>query len=247
MSARSFLPLVLVLAFSAATASAGDWEHRLTPYAWAVGQEGDTGVRNMAGGDLITSYDLSPGDILDRLDGAFLLAYRGETNERWGVIVDTVYMDLVDRGTLSIFDIKIDASQLLISAAYTRAFRQASPWWWFAGVRYADVENKIRFLGSGPVGVGATIEPGDSWFDPLVGVSYRRALSQRWTLGLTAEAGGFGVGSDRTYQAMAEAGFDINALLRLRFGYRWLEVDYDDGFVFDAVSDGALVGLTFSW
>lgn len=242
------LTITVTLALSLTTVSAGDWKHELTPYVWAVGQEGDTGVRNTIAGDLIGSYDLSPGDIADRLDGGMLIAYRAVNNESWGLIFDGVYMDLSDDATLSVFDIDIQATQLLVSAAYTRVFRKEAPWWWYAGVRYADVENQVRFQGGGPVGIGAKIEPGDSWVDPFVGVNFRRELSPRWNLGLLAEAGGFGVGADSSYQALADAGFDINKLLQLRFGYRWLDVDYDDNdFVFDTTTEGAIIGLSFGW
>lgn len=246
MAVTSMISIMPVLAFSVGAASAGDWEHQLTPYAWAVGQKGDTGVRNTVVGDLIADYDLSPSDILDRLDGAFLFAYRAEKNKTWGLTADVVYMDLTDDGAVGPFEIDVDASQLLISVAYTRAIRKESPWWWFGGGRWIDLDNKITFQGTGPIGIGATVRPSESWFDPYAGLHYRRELSTRWHLGVMAEAGGFGVGSDLSYQGMAEAAFDINDLLQLRFGYRLLDADYDDNdFVFDTTSQGVIIGLTF--
>jgi len=240
--------ILLLLAGAVAPAAAEGWQNEVTPYVWAAGQEGDTGQRDTRRGDLIASYDLSPGDVIDRLDSAVLLAYRGERNGTWGVMADALYIGLEDSGSLRSFDVDVEAAQLLLSAAYTRAFRKDSPWWWYAGVRYVDMDNKILFHGNGPIGIGGSIEPGATWFDPYLGLQYRRRLGERWSIGVLAEAGGFGVGSDSTWQSIVEAGVDLSGLLRLRFGYRWMDLDYDDDdFEFDATTQGAIIGLTFHW
>lgn len=245
---KTIRSIAIVLAFGVPTAMAGDWEHSVTPYVWAAGQEGESGERDTPAGDLIAEYDMSASDIFERLNGAFLVAYRAEKAGTWGLIFDLVYMNVEDDGEIGPLDINVENPQLLITTAYTRAFRAESSWWWYAGVRYVELETEIRFEGNGPAGIDGNHTVDGSWVDPFVGLNYRRELSPRWSLGVTADVGGFGIGSEAAYQAMAEGGFRISDLLRLRFGYRWMDTDYDNnGFVFDATSQGAIIGLAFHW
>jgi opacity protein-like surface antigen len=63
-----------------------------------------------------------------------------------------------------------------------------------------------------------------------------------------ADYGGFGVGSDSSWQLQAGVDYRISDAFSARFGYRILKVDYDDnGFRYDIKNDGlyADVGIRF--
>jgi hypothetical protein len=58
--------------------------------------------------------------------------------------------------------------------------------------------------------------------------------------------GGFGAGSDLTWDVLAAAGYQWNDRFSLVAGYRALGVDYDkDGFVYDVVQHGPILGAVF--
>ena len=69
-------------------------------------------------------------------------------------------------------------------------------------------------------------------------------LSNKWALTGYADVGGFGVGSDFTWQVGAGAVYKYSDKYSIKFGYRLLSVDYNkDGFVYDMKSDGLFVGM----
>jgi hypothetical protein len=58
-----------------------------------------------------------------------------------------------------------------------------------------------------------------------------------------ADVGGFGVGSDTSWEAIATLNYRLRDWLWLRAGYRHLEVDYEDGgFVHDVQMSGPMMG-----
>ena len=60
------------------------------------------------------------------------------------------------------------------------------------------------------------------------------------------DIGGFGVGSDLTWQAIGTLDYAVNDRLELRAGYRALSVDYEDGkFLYDVLMQGPILGATY--
>ena len=58
--------------------------------------------------------------------------------------------------------------------------------------------------------------------------------------------GGFGVSSDVDWDVMGGIGYDFNTTFIMVAGYRALGVDYShDGFAFDVVQQGPILGLGF--
>lgn len=105
--------------------------------------------------------------------------------------------------------------------------------WWVN----ADVE-----LAGGAV----TRSPRHNFVDPLVAVRAQARLHPRWTALGYLDGGGFGVGSETTYQAVGTANFQLSSAVFLSGGYRLLRVDYesDGGSRVDLTNGGPLLGLT---
>lgn len=60
--------------------------------------------------------------------------------------------------------------------------------------------------------------------------------------------GGFGVGSQLTWQAFGGIGYRFNELISAAVGYRGLGMDYTKGyFELNTVTHGPVLGLEFSW
>jgi hypothetical protein len=79
-----------------------------------------------------------------------------------------------------------------------------------------------------------------TWF-----VKSRASLlrSRRFSVTGVADVGGFGVGSDTSWEAIATLNYRLRVWLWLRAGYRHLEVDYEDGgFVHDVQMSGPMMG-----
>jgi hypothetical protein len=74
-------------------------------------------------------------------------------------------------------------------------------------------------------------------------------------LNFEGDIGGFGAGSDFSWQAVATYGFDVRCFgtpLRTVIGYRALAVDYSESGRFgknelDFVEHGPVVGVRFRW
>lgn len=91
------------------------------------------------------------------------------------------------------------------------------------------------------------------WIDPFVGMRMRYAIAPGQSVLLRGDIGGFGAGSDFTWQAIAtydwqmclSDGYTLDAYL----GYRALSVDYTEGagstrYEFDVIQHGPVMGLT---
>jgi hypothetical protein len=108
-------------------------------------------------------------------------------------------------------------------------------------MRYVALETAVRFT------PGPSAEKGKSWLDPLVGVRFSHAFNDRWSVVLRGDVGGFGVSSELSTNLAAVFGYRLTDAMTLRFGYRMLQMDFDDDqFVLDVIAQGYAVGLTFA-
>ena len=90
------------------------------------------------------------------------------------------------------------------------------------------------------------------WVDPFVGLRVRHQLAPGSELQFLGDVGGFGVGSDFTWQLFGGYAFDFwGSNLHGIVGYRALAVDYtQDGpnkNNLDLILHGPVVGLSFRW
>jgi hypothetical protein len=105
--------------------------------------------------------------------------------------------------------------------------------------------------GSRAVARSGTLE----WVDPFVGLRLRHELAPGRELQFLGDIGGFGVGSDLTWQLFAGYSFDFavwQSTLHGVVGYRALAVDYSQDNAtnknnLDLILHGPVVGLSFRW
>lgn len=93
-----------------------------------------------------------------------------------------------------------------------------------------------------------TVSRTDDWFDPYIGLRVRYNFTDRFYVTAKGEIGGFGVGSDFTWQAEAALGCQVTQSIFAEAGYRALSIDYEDsGLTYDVITHGAQVtlGITF--
>ena len=91
------------------------------------------------------------------------------------------------------------------------------------------------------------------WVDPVFGARLRYTVAPGHELFLRGDVGGFGLGSDFSWQAIGGYGFDFGAWQGITFsgivGYRALYVDYAQGFgrtryEFDMLQHGPVLGVS---
>lgn len=88
----------------------------------------------------------------------------------------------------------------------------------------------------------------DDWLDPYVGVRAQYNLSSEWYLLAKGDIGGFGLGSELTWQTSGALGWRFARNAYAELGYRALGVDYeDDGFSYDVITRGAELTLGVSF
>ena len=78
----------------------------------------------------------------------------------------------------------------------------------------------------------------------------RLKLSDKFSLSLRGDVGGFDVGSQFTYDAIGFVGYDISRVTSIWLGYRVLGVNYESGsgfskFKYDVTMYGPGLGVAF--
>ena len=77
-----------------------------------------------------------------------------------------------------------------------------------------------------------------------MGLRGRLNLTKGWFAELKGDAGGFGVGSNQTWQINAGGGKEFKRRYALTLAYRYLSVDYANGpFLYDTHMNGLLTGF----
>lgn len=84
----------------------------------------------------------------------------------------------------------------------------------------------------------------ESWVDPIVGLRGQINFTRWLFLGTQADVGGFGAGSQMTWNVQASVGINFTRNIFAELGYRYLYVDYTNGgFLYQMNSFGFFSGL----
>lgn len=242
----SFFVLAIQGTSTMASAQLADnWEFQVTPYAWLSGLSGEVGtIPGLPSG----SVDLSFGDILDDLDFAGMLMASAR-NGPWVVYLDTTYVRTTSNEALGgvIFDnVKINSETTTFALAFGRTLTETSQGHLDAyfGARGWWLENKFDLTATGG-GMSSRTEKAD-WISPLIGLTGRYQVADRWAVFGAVEAGGFGIGADSEWSVLAGATWQVNDRFGMSFGWRHLDVDYNKaGVVFNAAQSGPVFGANF--
>ena len=241
----------------------GEWRFTIAPYAWGVGLSGDVGLFGRGPVEI----DIPFSDIIQDLNIAAMAA--GEAhNGTWGVFVDMNYTSLSSGGSTSrvlerlpaTADVKaeVDVTEFIgtIMGQWRAIDSDQATLDVMAGGRYWNVENdvnvKATITGDEAAGIVLSRElsgdDGASWVDPMVGAKMRINTSMPVYFTGWGMVGGFGVGSDFSWDVMGGVGYQWTDHFATVLGYRALGVDYEnDGFVYDVVQQGVALGAVFNF
>jgi hypothetical protein len=247
---------------------ARQWTFSFTPYSWLAGLNGDVTVKGRT-----ADVDVGPIEVLEDLDGVPWMSYSEARAGRFALYSDIVYAPLgIDASRARSFGglaldaaLGVDIEQLIIEvgAAYEIArLGSSTAVDVLAGARYWHQEASIHLAltatldlaGLSLSGTRAIARARDvDWVDPLVGLRVRHQLAPGQELLVRGDVGGFGAGSEFSWNVIGAYSFEIGvyygATVSGVLGYRALAVDFEKGsganrYDYDVVQHGPLIGLT---
>ncbi len=258
--------------------SSNKWQYRVTPYAWVTAINGD---RTLRGIDVET--DASFVDLVEASDSLVaLMAYSEARKGKLALYLDTVWAKLTASGgavrgrnlgplniTLS-GKAKLEYQYAIVGAGvnyevaeWANGYAGSTALDLMIGGRYWYQKTSLDLAVIG----GSTLPQGFSqqgtlfrsgsltaqWFDPVVGARMRHDIGGGRQFVLMADVGGFGVGSDFTWQGLAAYTFEFakrgDTTFAGAIGYRALSVDYSKGsgaekYSVDEIQHGPILGLS---
>ncbi len=227
----TFTLATALLPASLSAAEDAPWTFDLTLYGLAAGMSGDVIVKGVPA-DVDVGFD----QIWDNLEmGAMgkLRVARG----RWAFNADVIYMGLGAAKN----NVSADLDQWVVEPSLS--YRICETFEALAGVRY----NNLSLAIDGPL--GRTPSGTEDWWDPVVGANLSLPFAETFSFHFRGDVGGFGIGSDLTWQAFPFVGWQITDACSVQAGYRLVYTDYDTGsganrFKYDMLTYGPQVGLT---
>jgi hypothetical protein len=225
------------------------WNFLTDVYLMFPYMDGETGI----GESLILPVDANPGDIFSKLKMGAMLYFEAKT-DKWAVTSDLVYMNLnqeVTPGTI-LNSGDVTAKQLIWEAA--GLYRITS-------FLEAGLGGRLNYLETGmdvrrnvlPAGTEeVTGHQSKTWYDPVLIARFTTDIKNKWLFQFRGDIGGFGVGSDLTWQLHASVGYRFTKVFQMSLGYRILSTDYKTGeepkeFLFDVNEFGPEIRFGFNF
>jgi hypothetical protein len=243
--------LLLATSGNEAVAESGGWKHTVVLYGMGAAIDGEAQV-----GDLTVPVDVSISELFDALEFGAMAAYRAD-NGTWSWTVDATFMGLggtseSDRGLVKG---DLDLDQLTLMGTVGRRWTEHVEA--LFSLSYFDLSTDLKLTTTAPVSGVATVRTASvdaSWVDPMLGLAYSLPFRDAWRFNLRGDVGGFGIGSDLSYQVFANAHWQSAGGLGVVFGYRLIGFDYEDGSKgsrnyqrFDLTEQGPLLGVTYTF
>jgi hypothetical protein len=233
---RLIIAGLVALCFSGNVAAEDEmgWDWQLTPlYYWAINIDG-----NQTSGE--SNPPIDTGDFGINFEGAFTSNFQGLYNNRWGFETDLIWVNLSSTRNFSTLDFEYLQAEL--TGFYRVPIgRQAIEF--IAGARYYESD--------------VALEPGSiagdaSWVDPVIGARWNWPFADQWTLTVRGDIGGFGVGSDFSWQTLLVANWQPWEHVSITGALRALGMEFSTGqgadfYAMDITFWGPLLGVTFKW
>jgi hypothetical protein len=260
---RARTTLLAALLGAAGTVEAqdqGQWQWTVAPYLWASDVSLDLTIND----DTNLGGDAAFKDILDKVDSVFMGHFEGRKG-RWGMYVDTIYLDLSDSKSVAVGpggpilgDLAVDAAMKmkLYDAGGLYRLREPGDVLQFdllGGVRYIDVDVDALLTLPGPALNTVDISIGPSETDVMLGARLISRFAERWHWAVRADLS-FG-GSEGTYNGLATMGYTFgrSGLFTLTAGYRFMSIEIDGTnprgapTAADITMSGPLLGFIFNF
>jgi len=202
---------------------AEEWRFQFANYVWMSSISQKLKTR----GEEVSST-VPIGDILPVMDFAGFTHFEAQKGP-WGLFSEFDFVKLSPTGDTRVrvggiplkIDTSLDLKQIIAEVGGLRSFD------WekvgvdaLAGARYSRFDTRVR---------AGLIDNSDvkDWVDPFAGARLRFKLSEKWGLAVRGDIGGFGAGSDLTWETTAFFFYQIRESIALTFGYKYMDVHFD--------------------
>ncbi|WP_139973671.1 hypothetical protein [Ochrobactrum sp. CGA5] len=221
------------------------WTFAASPYFWGAGISGDVGQFGLPAVHLESDF----GDILKDLDFGFMAI--GEARlDRFSIFGDVMYTKVSSGASTPLglvagqVEVTSETFAGLVGAGYALIQNGRSNIDLVGGARVWHTSTEISFSGGLLDGVSGS--DGATWVDAMAGFRGRYFLADNFYL---SAWGLVGAGqADIDWDLAAGLGYSVSDRISSVAGYRALGVDYsNEGFVFDAVQQGPILGLVLSF
>ena len=225
------------------------WHFLAEPYLMFPYMDGETGIGN----NLILPVDANPGDVFSKLQIGAMLYLEAQT-DKWAITSDLVYMNLNQelRPGILIHEGEVTAKQLIWEAAGLYRLVPCLEVGIGGRLNYVQtsVDGRINVIPAGTEAISGRHHK--TWFDPIIIGRWKTDIKDKWLFQARGDLGGFGVGSDLTWQLQGYLGYRFTKLFQLSAGYRILSTDYYTGeapkdFVFDVDEFGPVLRFGFNF
>jgi opacity protein-like surface antigen len=203
------------------------WRFALSPYVWFTGVSGDATVRSQT-----DSIQADFGDLFDNLKFAFS-GFAEARNGRFSIVTDIMYYNLSQGiplpglGEYSGGSTRLQTTEVAAIGLFTLAEAPAYRLEMGGGVRLWWMTNEIN-LDAGKL-PARSVRSTSNWADPIISARGTFRLSDTWSATLYGDVGGFGLGSELTWQALATIDWRVTQNISASIGYRWIYIDYAKG------------------
>jgi len=222
-----------------------DWHVDWVPfYLWFTGLTGNVGAAGQ-----VAPVSVTFSQVIDQLNIG-LMTNLDVRRKRIGLFTDLLFMSLSsDQKTTPIDNTYIgfqaNAKQLILDPElyYRVADLKLGSIDAIGGARYWRLNNSLDLF---PPNNAATVTAGQTqnWVDPVLGARFRLNLYKKLFLNIKGDAGGFGAGSQLTYQIYTGVGREFKNKYSALLGYRYLYEDYKNGgFLYDVHMSGLQAGF----
>jgi hypothetical protein len=221
-----------------------DWHVDWVPfYLWFSGLQGSVGA-----GGYVAPVSVSFSDVFSQLNIGYM-SILDTRRKKIGLLTDLVFIDVSSDqkatpvGNLySGFTANAETFFLDPEAYYRLIEKDQDSVDVVAGARFWRLDNSLNLM-QGTLSA-ASVGQTQSWVDPVLGTRFRIGLPKNFFADLKGDAGGFGVGSQLTYQIYSGIGKELKQKYSLLLGYRYMYVDYKNGgFLYDIHMNGLLAGF----
>lgn len=221
-----------------------DWQFALSPlFLWGMNVDGTTAI-----GPISTPLELDfKDDVFENLGAVFTVHFDAKKNDL-ALFAEYQYVNLepsssIPNGPTVDVDFTIQAAEF--GAGYrivTWGNTDVEP---ILGLRWT-----YQDLGASLQGGPQLVDSTEDWWDVFGGVRFWTHFNEKWTL---ISRGDIGVGdSDLVWNVSFIVNYQMKKWLSFFGGYRWMDYDYDSGsgpdrYAYNALQQGPLLGVSFSW
>lgn len=250
------------------TAETSNSSLQISPYVWMTGLKGDVSPFRLAP---TVEVDKNFSDVLKDIDFAGFVDFYYR-QDRFVFSGDIMYVNVSDaqavgpkRFDASIiglpldFDIsnaKIKVNSTTFNSTLTAGYRLVDEpnisFDLLGGVRLWRVSNEVSIaadvsLDGLPIADGAlSLKKSFGWVDPLIVARSKISITDKVSVLLNADVGGFGAGSKLTWQVLGTVNYSFNENWTASIGYKHMAVNYDrGGRVFDTKLSGPVMAVTY--